>query len=312
MRPSFPMKPHRGGIATAIAFYLALAPTTASGQEATYSGGVQYAAGHFIFEERTEAVYFTNGLRLRWDVLEIGASVPLAIQNGGLVTLIGSVPIPTGGEGSGVVSRRQGSGRIGTRSPNSSGTEPLPDTTVTFDDSFRARIADPTLSIGAELYSGFGGVRSFRVDSRVSVPVNDLDSGIGSGEWDYALGGSIVFGVRSVLLFADASYWWIGDLPDLELQDALSYGIGLGIPIKGGDISALVSLTGMTETISTVDPPLSIGASVGWLVGDRTFMNIGGGAGLTESAPDVFAQFGWSVRLTGDPSDDDDPLDGNR
>lgn len=280
-------------------------PEAARSQQLTYSGGLQYAAGHYIFDDRTEGVYLTNGLLLRWDFLEFGVSVPIAVQNGGLVTLVGGVPIPTGGEQSGVVSRRRGGRHSGNTStlgsaPSLGVTSTVQDTVIVFDDEFRTHLADPTISVGAQLYSGFGGVRSVRVDGRASVPINDLDSGVGTGEWDYALGASAVFGVRRVLFFGDASYWWFGDLPELELQDGLSYGVGLGVPLWEGRASALFTFSGMTETIATVTPPRSLGVSMGWSVRDRGFLTLGAGAGLSESSSDFFAQLGWSVRLWGD------------
>lgn len=292
---------------------VALFPSFASGQEATYTGGIQYAGGHYVFEERSEAVYVTNGLRLRFDALEIGLSVPVAIQNGGLVTLVGGVPIPTGGNQSGIVGRRKGGRRIGsaasaiTIGPAVSIAQDA-DTTVVFDPDFKVHIADPTLNVAAELFSGFGALRSVRVDGRASIPINDLDSGVGTGEWDFALGASTVLGAGSTLLFVDGSYWWFGDLPELELKDGLSYGLGVGFPLKEGRASALLTFSGMTETISTVDPPMSLGASVGWSVGDRGFMNVGAGAGLTESSADFFAQVGWSLRLNGGRNDDQQRL----
>ncbi|MEN8145489.1 MAG: hypothetical protein ABFS14_11125, partial [Gemmatimonadota bacterium] len=114
--------------------------------------------------------------------------------------------------------------------------------------------------------------------------------------WDYGLGSSIALGAGRSLLFVDLSYWWFGDLSDLELTDGLSYAAGVSVPAFEGQGSVLFTLSGMSRIIETTDPPVSLATSVGRSVGRRGFLSVGGGIGLTESAPDLFFQLGWSFR----------------
>ncbi|MEN8145233.1 MAG: hypothetical protein ABFS14_09810, partial [Gemmatimonadota bacterium] len=221
-------------------------PLEANAQELTYSGGIQYAGGDYIFEERTDSFYLTNGVRLRIGGFEAGVSLPVIIQNGGLVSNVaGGVPLPTGGTQSGTVATRNKGSTIGTRrgaamSLTQSQLSSLvlfshgDSAAVVFEDEFTTHVADPTFDLSGEVHSSLGVVRSVRINAFAKAPLTDLDSGVGSGEWDYGLGSSIALGAGRSLLFVDVSYWWFGDLSDLELTDGLSYAAGVSVPAFEG------------------------------------------------------------------------------
>lgn len=279
-------------------------------QSVGYSIGAQYATGSYIFDERIHAFYLTNTLRLKGSRLEMSASVPLVVQNGGLVSLVaGGVPVPTGGEQAAVVASRRRGETVGTRKgpgaggPGGAGGGAALQTTTTvtqatdsvfFEEGVETHLADPMLSASVEIKSGFGTLRSLRVNAAAKVPATDVSSGVGTGEWDYGAGASMVFGLGSVLAFADLQYWWLGDLPELELSDGLSYGLGLGRSVFQGEGTLLLTLTGMSRTISSMDAPVSAALSLGRNLSERAFLTVGAGAGLTEAAPDFFASVGVS------------------
>jgi hypothetical protein len=129
------------------------------------------------------------------------------------------------------------------------------------------------------------------------VPLADVSTGLSSGEWDIGLGGSAVLGLGRMLVLADASYWWVGDMPELELRNGLSYALGVSTPVFSGRGSLMGMVSGMSKVIETMDPPVTVTASLGRSVGDRTLVSATAGLGLTESAPDVYAAIGWSIRL---------------
>jgi len=267
-------------------------------QQVSYSGVLSYSAGSYIFDTRSDAFFFSNSLRVGGDRFDVSLSVPVVVQNGGVVTTVAEgVRLPTGGSESGVVAGRRSGSSIGTRGRGGgSGTVIPADSTVSFDDSFSTNVGDPTVGASAEVYRGFGAVRSVRLSGIAKIPLTDLDSGVGSGEWDYALGGTLTGGAASFLFFASGSYWWLGDLPDLELADALSYAFGVSRAAFGGDGSVLVTLSGLSRAIASAEPPVSTGVSVSHSVGSRGFLSAGVGVGLTESASSFSATLGWSIR----------------
>lgn len=288
----------RLGVALA-ALGLGLAGGDGAAQTVTYSGGLFYAGGSYVFDRRTDAFYLSNGLRVGLGSFEVGASVPIVVQNGGVITRVaGGVPLPTGGADHGVVGRRPRGDGIGTGGHGMDSGSATPDDSlvVAFDEAFSAHVGDPSLFASFEPYAGFGALRSVRLNASAKAPLNGVDSGVGSGAWDVGLGGSATVSAGGVLLFGDASYWWLGDLPDLELSDGLSYGVGASRSAFGGEGSVLLMLSGMTRSIEAMEAPLSAALSVSHAVGSGGFVSGGLGFGLTESAPAVTAQLGWSIR----------------
>ena len=66
-------------------------------QDVRYSGALSYTGGRYFFEETTHSFYFGNTLALRLGSLELSLNLPIVVQNGGLVSLVGGIPVPTGG-----------------------------------------------------------------------------------------------------------------------------------------------------------------------------------------------------------------------
>lgn len=282
-------------------------------QEVTYFGSVQYWTGPYIFTERTHSVWVSNGLDLRAGRVDVSVSVPVAIQNSLAITTVGSVPIPTGGPDHDAVrdrdpghdvpmKRKAGNGGNGVGSQHGSSGSGVPVLAAEVDSvaapgDYETQIADPMVTGSVEVYRGDGAVRSLELEGFAKVPVADLDSGVGTGEWDYGAGTAVALAAGRTLVFGDLSYWRYGDLPDLELKDGLSFGAGIGRPI-GDRWSVLASVSGSQEIIEGVDPYAAVTLAGGYLVGSAHSVNVGIGFGLTESAADVSLYMGWNVGLT--------------
>lgn len=126
------------------------------------------------------------------------------------------------------------------------------ETFVTFEDEFAWTVGDPFFSASGEVYSGTGFLRSLRAQASTKIPLQGLDSGVGTGAWDSGLGGSALMDMGGMYLFADLGYWWYGDLPDLQLDNGLTYGLGLSRALFDARGSLLVSLSGASRLIETM------------------------------------------------------------
>jgi len=289
----------------------------------SYGGSLQYSTGSYVFAERTHSLYLMSSLTARTSRFELGASIPLIFQNSLGVTYVGGTLVPTGGPDAGAVRQRQPGTTIPTRRMNGSGmgpgggggmgsgglamlpTEPVSAMdpvdpaadSVEFSRDLEAHVGDPMIHGSADLYSGFGVLRTLRVSAGAKAPVASVDSGVGTGQWDYSLGGSVMLSGGDVYLFGDLTWWWFGDLPGLELRDGPSYGFGAGRGVFGGRGSILLTLSGARSSVSTVDAPLLVGASLGYSFDSGRSLSLGLGAGLTESSPDFSLSLGWTVGL---------------
>lgn len=297
---------------------LAVGASALTAQEVDYFGSMQYARGSYIFTETTNSWSLTNGLSLTLDRLRLSASLPVVYQNSGAVSWVGGVPIPTGGEDHGAVANRPSGGRdvpMGRRGSGSgSGTgqggslalaasrTALGDT-VEAPGDYELSVSDPLFSAGYEVLRANSFYGSMELTGAVKPPLATVESGVGTGEWDYAAGISAALGAgRSVLLFADVAYWWYGDMSELELRNGLGFGAGFGATLSP-NVSALLAFSGSQSLIDDVDAPMSLAGSLNIRLMDRARLSLGASAGLTEATPDFTAFVGWSVGLRREPAE---------
>lgn len=282
-------------------------------QDVRVSGSAQYATGSYIFDRRSHSFYLFAGLQASFRRVDIGLSLPAILQNGGVVTVVGDQPIPTGGTSHRAVGRRMPGTTIGTGGGRGSGggagtqgqqAGPLPQSpeddgepTVDFDESFRWNVGDPVLRVSVEPIQDLGPLRSLQVTGAVKAPVNDIESGVGTGEWDFGSGVSFLFGSGRTWVLGDVSYWRYGDLSDLELRDSVSWSAGLSRTFAAGRGSALLTISGSEALIATADAPLSIGAGIGWIGAGGWSLTAGVSTGLSETSSDFSLYAGLSRGL---------------
>lgn len=304
------------GAAAAVAVLLSSfpgPPASAGAQELVYSGSLQYSTGSYVFGERTHGFNLFTGLGVRSTRFDVSADVPLIVQNGGVVSYTAEAPLPTGGtdhealrrrdSGGTIPTRRDGGGRggmgrsagLGFAGATDASAEPTD--TVTFSDDFDAHLGDPFVQGSSQVFSGFGTLRSLRISGGVKLPLAGLESGVGTGQWDYTAGASLMVAVWDLYFFGDLSWWWFGDMPDLALEDGPSYGLAVGRPVFGSRGSVLLTFSGARSAIATVDAPAAVGLSLGYTVRDGRSLSVGGSAGLSESSPDLSVFLGWTLDL---------------
>ncbi|HSH74656.1 MAG TPA: hypothetical protein VLA09_03040 [Longimicrobiales bacterium] len=264
-------------------------------QELTYNGSFSYSTGSYFFVDRTHSLWLSNGLTLRAGPATLSAALPIIAQNSGVVSFVAGQPLPTGGEQSGAVGGRSRGERIGSR--GSAGQSASVDSTVVFRDEYEIELGDPLFSASVEAYSGTGVLKSLSVVGAAKAPFRTLESGVGTGQWDFGGGASLVVGSGLTLLFADVTYWSFGDLPDLELEGSLLYSVGVSRAVMDARLSILASLSGGTAIMETVDAPLTAGLVVLYSFGGGKTLSAGGSAGLSESSPDFSAYLAWGLRL---------------
>ena len=269
-------------------------PAPASAQQLEYAGSVQSATGSYLFTDRTTSVAFLNGLSLEAGRFRVSALLPLLYRNSTAVTYVGGVPVPTGGPDAGAVRQRQAGMRVrmGRASGGASGAD-----LVAEPGDVRVDLGDPLLQAGIDLGRGVGAVRTLGVYAVAKAPLADAASGVGTGEWDYGAGLSLELGAGRTFVLADASYWVVGDMPDLPLRNALWYAANVGRSLGAGAWSVFGSVSGGTAVIDGAKAPLSVGAGLGYMSRSARSLTAGVNFGMTESSPDVSTWVGWRVPL---------------
>jgi len=295
---------------TAIAFPLAISPAPA--QDVSISTSFGYASGEYIFAEQYRSMSLLTSLSVRAGRMHVSGSIPVLAQNGTSVSLVAGVPIPTGGPDAEAVRRRKQDqtipvrpGRYGRSSYARGGgsfalaTDSLADSlTVAGTGDYEVNLGDPMIGASLSLFEGMGFMRSLNLEGWAKIPVTDIESGAGTGAWDYGIGGSIAIVAGGTMMFAGATWWIIGDMPDLVLEDALFYSASIGRSL-GRDWSGLVSMSASSQVIENVDPPVSAALSLSRRLTGGMSLHLGAGAGLTESASSFTANIGFSRRWSG-------------
>jgi hypothetical protein len=255
------------------------AAASACAAEISYSGSAQFATGEYVFTERTNALYLFTGITVHEQPFQFSANIPLIIQNTPWITYAGSGLLPSG---AGQHSDTDTRGRI--------------DLADSYDTP-EIGLGDPLIRCDVELFPMKGARPSIELVGSVKVPIADVDRGFGTGEWDFGSGLSMAASTMGFFLFAEGMYWILGDMPELELENVLSYGFSIGRPFARGKMGLLASLLGYTETIENIDPPLQAGLGFNYLTDSGTSVNASCTAGLTDSAPDLSISIGWMVPL---------------
>lgn len=272
-------------------------------QDVDYTGSLQFSSGSYIFTSPTRTLSLMNGLSVSTDRLRLAAHVPIILQNSGAVTLVGGTMLPTGGTGSGAVGGRQqgrpvpmGRGTPRTAYMSLSETTAVTDSTVEGPGAYRMQVGDPFAAVSVQLYGGAGGLRLVEVTAGMKVPVTDLESGVGTGEWDRTVGLAMAVAAGPALVFVDAGYWWYGDLDELELQDGLGGSVAVSVPVSSS-VWLSGSVMGSNRVIATAAPARTAALGVSYQMTNGTNLSVLAGAGLSESSPDAFVSFGWRLNL---------------
>lgn len=287
-------------------------------QDLSYSGSFQFSNGSYFFEENTASFSFSNGLGIAGENLSVSFSVPFIMQNSPWISYGGAGYIPTGGPehkvvrdssgrgpgpgggngggggggGRGKLMVETGEGSVGLQADSQTNVV-LPDTSSYTQSSF----GDPTLYANLKLYSSLSGTTTIRLNSALKFPLADPSSGFGTGEWDYGIGVSASRRISSYFLMADLMKWWFGDLPDLELQNPLTYSFGIGRSLGGGSWLISSTFSGYTEILDSYDPPRNINLGIGYFASRHVSLNSIFSWGLSESSSDFSMGIGWSIRF---------------
>lgn len=291
---------------------LALAGAGAAGaQELSWSGTVQYSQGKYIFTETTKSWSFYTGFTVQGERARLSFGLPVIMQNSSAITFVGDFPLPTGGPDSEAVGEKKKGERVpmdgkgggsgtgpasGQRTPLLARQDTEPIDSVQAPGETTTEVADPLVSGAVRIVGPRGGFLGLDLTAAVKIPVRDVDSGVGTGEWDYGLGLSAAWGSTPLMLFADVGWWQYGDLPGLILKDVVSYGVGMGA-ILGSGVTGLVSFSGSSGVMDEVSPPMELGGMLSIPMGDAASVNLGVGAGLSEASPDVSVSVGSRITL---------------
>ena len=264
-------------------------------QSFTWSGSFQYSGGSYYFTERTDSFYFTNSLSVAGERTRVTFNIPYVVQSTPWISYGPEGVRPTGGSRHGQVGMGSGAVMMPGGNPQDRRRDRvhLPDSDIGRHSGF----SDPSMNISLRITQTHLRSPTIHLNSMLKVPLASPSSGFGSGSWDFGFGISLLQPIGTWISFADVMYLWMGDMEELELNNPLTYGIGLGRGFKEGRWLMSISLNGMTRWIDEYDPPVNVGIGITYSISSHITLSTSVSAGFTETSPDLSLGAGWSTRF---------------
>lgn len=154
-------------------------------------------------------------------------------------------------------------------------------------------IGDIVLGLDSTWFGG--GAETFTLLSilEVKAPVADRDDRLGTGEWDFRIGGLAERRFWSYSLIGELGYNVLGDMPELPLQDVWDVSLGIeSSPWRAGLIGGLW-LDASQEIVAGLGAPATLTASIAQRASFPWRLEVS--AGLTEASEDFGVSFHLGV-----------------
>lgn len=276
-------------------------------QQLDYAGSLQTSAGRYVFDQTTYSHSLLSTLTLRGERWRLGGSIPLIVQNSTVLSYIGGQPLPTGGPNSGVMRTREPGEEVPMRRRGGSGSGALAlaafpaaiDTAAIPPEpgDYALQLGDPIVTAGFDFVRSADARTLLSAQLMSKLPAASVSSGVGTGAADYGASLALTLGGARTSLFAEASWWTLGDLPDLELRDIVGGTIALTRTLDTeGRWSVMGSASASSAILESLEEPVSAGIGVGYIPRPGRAFFGGVSFGFSESSPDWSAYVGWSVR----------------
>lgn len=235
------------------------------------------ANGDYLFTRGVSSHAVMGGLTLAAERWRLSLEVPLVRQNTTAVSWITGMPFPVGGPEAARLRDRLDDG-------------PVP---LVREDQ-RTTLADPTLSAGTDLFLTDDGSVRLGVIGLVKVPAAGVETGVSTGATDVGMAAHWSAMGNEFFTVADFTYWWLGDLPDLALDDLMTGRITMGRSLgEMGRLSWMLQWEGASAVIPQVDPRYSIGIGLGVTIAREESVIVAVDHGTSETAPDWRVTMRW-------------------
>ncbi len=250
------------------------------------NGSIQYLNGDYIYTTATSTYYVTGGIRYQTDRWNAGINVPAIAQNNNLVNSSGGMFLPShrgeGGNGDGMGGGHHGGGMRGGQI-----------ITDDVESQYEMGLGDIYLSGQYQLVTELNNPLSVALTGQIKFPTASSSKNFGTGEFDYGLTANFSKRLGDYAGFLDASYWLLGDSPEIDYRNPFTYGLGIGRFFSGGQFSILVYYQGYTTILPDFDPPQQGSLGLYYRVNSQTVLSLTTSAGFSNTSPD----FGLSVGL---------------
>jgi hypothetical protein len=241
---------------------LSAVPGTLLAQGLYFEGGLSIARGDYVYAQQTSSGGAAAGLAWSGRRFTLRATLPYFVRDTNILTQSGSPP------------------------------REVPDGTAA-ESGHEGALSDPVAQFYAQVLQS--GRTGFGLSVSVKVPVVEAGS-FGTGQWDVGGGLSLSRFVGSAtMLGLDVSYWHLGDMPDLALQDTVAGTLTVGRSL-GRSWLASASVSGNRSSLAGYAAPWWASVLVS-RASPAGILGLTASLGLSATAPDVTVGVVWRARL---------------
>ena len=250
----------------------------------SYSGSVQYAYGNYIYTAKTQIYYVLSHLRYHTARYRLRLGLPVIAQNSSLVAFGGSGMMPRRGVAANDGMGRNHEGGMGFISESNARQ---------FDFGF----GDLFLNAEYTMLNEVGLMPAITMTGQLKIPTGSTSMGISTGAWDYGAGLSFKKSESHRYALVDVGYYWIGDTPAIDYQNALSFGAGYGHRFEDGKYGFLLYLSGYSKILKDYQAPSQFSFIANYQMNSGVALNGGFNYGLSNTVPDFAVFAGVSSTL---------------
>lgn len=212
----------------------------------------QMNSGKYIFDQNLNTYYLFGGISyddINWS---FSASLPVIASDDGSVGSIGNMISPTQGSmhnnSNPTYTNTSHHGMMGSGSTSSF-------------SNLNFSLGDLYLNGNYKITNQYNSGIDFYVKGFVKIPFVDKSKGLGTGKFDYSFGLGLRKYFDPLFAYAEAGYLVIGDTEELNYNNPITYGIGIGDYLLNNKLGILLSVEGYSKLIDSYQPPIQ--ASLG-------------------------------------------------
>lgn len=260
--------------------------TDAAGQTgwSVYSS-IQMTEGKYLYDKSLRNYYLNLGLKYKSRDFYISLSAPLIAQNNDRLSQTGGMVLPNGH--SSASNGQSGGGHMGSANPNH----------MSGGQTFSYGMGDVYLYGEYTLLSPYRNFAEVALAAQVKAPIAGTLHNFGTGQFDYFGGLAIRKRIHRWIVFADAGYYVLGDGPEIDYQNSVSYGLGGGHFFENGKYSVSMYYQGFTEIIKGYEGPRQISMGIFYRVNSKILFSVLGAGGLSKTSPDYALTSGLDYYL---------------
>lgn len=250
------------------------------------SASLQYSGGNYTYSNSNKIFYLYGSGGYQTNNWSVSISIPIVTQSYGGVGLVGGMMLPNGNND---------------YNKSYHNSEMMQNNILMNNHSTslfsHTGLGDISIYGSYNLFEDNLSSFSLTLNSFMKIPTANSSLGLGTGEFDYGFSGTVRKIFNSYIGFVDLGYIQIGDPPNIDYKNPLSFGLGIGKILDGGNYSLLLYYQAYTTIIKDYDAPKLLSLGFNYMIKPTLTLSLIGAVGLSKVTSDFSVSTGLEWNL---------------